>query len=324
MNFRKLQTNKWQSGQALLIVLLVMAVTLTVVLSTVSRSVSEVTITGIEENALRAFSAAEAGVEQSLIDQTVGTFGPTAVDATDPSVSYTRVVSEPPETTGRFEYPKELLSGETATFWLVSHEANAGRLTCAGGVPCFSGAASPADQLRFCWGNGATEDSVVARRPAIEVMFYYDDIGNPPSAIASPNNFQNVKVARVAYDLNAASHNNGFNSSVTVGACQIGNRTFTYQSDLAIPASLNACKAVRGCMLMAKVRTYYNTAAIPVGMITTSGNTLAAQGFRIESTGVAAENTSDEATRKVSVFQVYPELPDVFDAAVFSLRNITK
>lgn len=308
------------SGQALLIVLLVMSVVLTVVLSTVSRSVSDVAITGLEENALRAFSAAEAGVEQSLLDQTVGTFGPVAVDSGDSSVSYTRVVSEPTEPTGRFEYPKEIVSGETASFWLVSHAANAGRLTCPGGsTPCF--VASAASQLRFCWGNGAVENADVSKRPAIEVMFYYDD-SNPVGSVASTNNFSSVKVARVTFDpvSSRPTGNNSFGTQVNSGNCQIGTRNFTYRSGLAVPPSVyNACSGRPGCMLMAKVRTYYNSTPIPVGIVTESGNSIAAQGFRIESTGVAGD-----ATRQVNVVQVYPEIPDIFDAAIFSLRNITK
>ena len=52
---------KIESGQALLLVLLGMAVVLTIVLSILSRSVTDIAVTSREEEALRAFSAAEAG-----------------------------------------------------------------------------------------------------------------------------------------------------------------------------------------------------------------------------------------------------------------------
>ena len=72
MNYLPLwkKTRKYtsQSGQALLIVLLSMAVILTVVLSFASKSITEVSITSYEEDALRAFSAAEAGVEKALLN----------------------------------------------------------------------------------------------------------------------------------------------------------------------------------------------------------------------------------------------------------------
>jgi Tfp pilus assembly protein PilX len=56
----------------LLIVLLAITVILTVVLSVTSRSVTDVTVTTYEEDALRAFSAAEAGVETALLNPAVG------------------------------------------------------------------------------------------------------------------------------------------------------------------------------------------------------------------------------------------------------------
>jgi len=306
-------------GQALLIVLLVMAVILTVVLSSVSRTVTNVAITGLEEDALRAFSAAEAGVEQSLLDQTVGSFGPTPIDTQNTQVTYSRVVSEPSVVSGAFEYPKALVSGETATFFLVSHSSN-GSLTCGGGVPCFSGPAT--NQIRFCWGAGNSEAAIpFSARPAIEVMFYYDPVGASPKSIATPNNYLDARVARVAFDYNAAARGNGFTSAGVTnnGQCSISGRTYIYQSAVAIPSSLDACKATRGCLLAAKVRMYYNTTAVPVAMYTTSGNFLPPQGIQIESTGV-----SGESTRKVNVFQLYPEIPDIFDGAIFSSSSLSK
>ena len=57
----KILPRQTQSGQALLVILLSMAVILTLVLSVASSSITDVTVTTFEEDALRAFSAAEAG-----------------------------------------------------------------------------------------------------------------------------------------------------------------------------------------------------------------------------------------------------------------------
>ena len=58
------------SGQALLVILLSMTVILTVVLSVVSRTVTDITITTYQEDAQRAFDAAEAGIEDALLTGT--------------------------------------------------------------------------------------------------------------------------------------------------------------------------------------------------------------------------------------------------------------
>ena len=55
-----------ERGQALLIVLLVMTVALTVGLSVATRTIVNVRITTQEEQSQRAFSAAEAGIEETL------------------------------------------------------------------------------------------------------------------------------------------------------------------------------------------------------------------------------------------------------------------
>lgn len=57
---------EYQRGQALLIVVLVMVTVLTIGLSLVARTITNVRITQEEENSERAFSAAEAGIERSL------------------------------------------------------------------------------------------------------------------------------------------------------------------------------------------------------------------------------------------------------------------
>lgn len=61
-----------KSGQTALIVLLIMVVILTVALSLISRSITDIKISQDEQEALRAFSAAEAGIEDMLNRVTLG------------------------------------------------------------------------------------------------------------------------------------------------------------------------------------------------------------------------------------------------------------
>lgn len=69
INIRKFKGD--QSGQVLLISLLVMVVALTVGLSVAVRTITTIRMTSAEDSSQRAFSAAEAGVEQALTE-TVG------------------------------------------------------------------------------------------------------------------------------------------------------------------------------------------------------------------------------------------------------------
>ena len=69
-------SNNYQSGQVLLIVVLIMVTVLTVGLSLATRTITNLRVSQEEENSERAFSAAEAGIERSLVtrSQTSGTF----------------------------------------------------------------------------------------------------------------------------------------------------------------------------------------------------------------------------------------------------------
>lgn len=68
-----------KSGQIALIVLLIMVTLLTVVLSLISDSVTDVKISQDEKEAMRAFSAAEAGIEEAL-RQDLGSWTPQSLN----------------------------------------------------------------------------------------------------------------------------------------------------------------------------------------------------------------------------------------------------
>ncbi len=298
-----------QSGQALLIVVLVLAVILVVVLSIASRTTTNVSTTSYNEDSLRAFSAAESGAEQSLlIDSGIGE---TVVDSSA-NVKYSTNITNP-GTSLSFNHPEPFLSGQSRTFWLVSHDAS-GNLTCGGGAPC-----SRPDHIEVCWGTPSTPNNT-ANTPAIEVTLLYDTSRN---AVASPNNFQNIKATRLTSDPSSSRRtSNNFQAGAT---CSYAPSTYAFSTGSVDLTSLlpSGCAIGNpaGCLVMAKVKMLYNaTAAHPVGISVTGSNaTLPSQGIQIDSTG-----TAGDSVRKVSVFRSYSEPQSVFDAGVFSLNDLTK
>ncbi len=310
---------KNQKGQALIIILLIMSVLLTVVLSVVSRSITEVGVTSYEENALRAFSAAEAGVERALLAPKVGV-NSGQLDPSDPSLKYeTKIEANSPGNS--FIYPKDLANGETATFWFVSHTDD-GKLICdsANAKPCFKGRA-----INFCWG----EDPIgYGYEPALEILVFYDSKQGAPAI--KNGNFESVRVFRFAYDYEASARGNNFNNEDVFKdhpSCNINNqKQLKYRALVELSPSLineNECNFAEdeGCLIMVKVRMYYNSDKTHPVAITLGPNdpSLPAQGYQISSTGIAGESN-----RKVNVFQSYPEPPIPFDTAVFSQQDLTK
>ena len=126
-----------QKGQVVLVVLLIMAAVGTIALSVASRSVVDVSLTKQEEEKIRAFSAAEAGIEDLLSQElTIGSgeFGEEGDD-----IQYKYEVSEVGTGAGGYELEKALENGEAIQ------------------VP-LNGLAG---EVKICWGKSGEGDSAV-------------------------------------------------------------------------------------------------------------------------------------------------------------------
>jgi len=138
-----------KSGQALVVVLLILGVAVTVGLSVISRSRTEVSVSTAEEESAKALEAAEAGVESALgglvaVDAPAITGSPGSTSESTYNVVNTAVGG----TTNAYELPYPLGAGEAAT---INMEGYGGAL---------------GDDVRICFGGATT---------AIEVMVYYTD-----------------------------------------------------------------------------------------------------------------------------------------------------
>ncbi len=142
-----LNNKKNQAGQAVLIVLLSLSVVLVVVMFILSRSITDISLSSKEEDSMRAFSAAEAGIERVLVTGS-DTGSMTIGDAT-----FSADVSEFAQGVNKVVYPISLKSGEIATFWF----------TRPSDPTVFSG-----NQMKICWADDNATDN-----PALEVTVYY-------------------------------------------------------------------------------------------------------------------------------------------------------
>jgi len=287
-------------GQALLVILLSMAVILVIVLSILSRSITDVTITSREEEALRAFSAAEAGVEQALVA------GPTS--GTLEAASFEAEVSQVAEGSNAFVSPLDIVAGDTATIWFVAH-ADDGSLECSAAKPCFTGG-----NMRVCWGRPGTPNND-ATTPALEVSILY---------AATPGDVGSIRIARAAFDPNTARRNNNSFAAPDAGGCTIETESYAFKKDFTF-ASLGIPVGVYNTqdgLQLARMRFLYNTdGAQTFGAdVNFPGNgVLPSQGRRVESTGLAGEST-----RKVEVYDLFADLPAPFDSVLFTPGGISK
>lgn len=298
---RKLPNNT--SGQALLLVLLSMSVVLTIVLSILARSTLDIGVSTRSEESVRAFSAAEAGIEQALV---AGSTGPITIGDATFNASVTSFSSR----VSKFILPSSLYSGESATVWFVSHNAS-GSLSCQGSEnPCFTGS-----QIQVCWGKeGTASDS--SATPAIEVSIIY---------LTSPGSYTTAQIARAVADPNAARRNSNSFSAPDGGTCEVDGQIFAFKKTIdfgngglkILPASVY--QQPNGLQL-ARIASLYNTdMGHPVSVVGPGGSLFPAQGVTINSSGV-----SGSSTRKVEVIRGFKELPSIFETVVFSQEGITK
>lgn len=266
-----------QRGQALVVVLLILGIAVTVGLSIVSRSITEVSVSTAEDESARALEAAEAGVERALggVVAVDGPAGTGTFQEASFSVSNTGVGNSQ-----LYEVPNLLPAGDAATV----------RMTGYGG-----------NRVRVCWGDEDTGDV-----PAVEVILYYRDSGGV------------VRVGRAGYDDQYGSRGNGFEDTQNGSpACNGGGATRRYEyradvdlDDLGMPNG--------GSPLYLRVRMLYNTADQPV-LVRSVGGNLPGQASEIISTGQAGGST-----QKLRVLQSDPDLPMMFDAALFSGTSLTQ
>lgn len=307
---------KNSSGQALLIVLLSLSVVLVVSMSLLSRSITDINLTGRDDESGRAFSAAEAGIESALV--TAG-FGQVITGTfEDGRSSFSAQVSGIAQDSQIYSVPQGLSRGSSATIWFVSHSSS-GALVCDGGagLGCFIAPTSGAS-FQLCF--GSKDISMDDDPPAVELSVYYDE--NAPDVVNS-GDYTGVSVAKFTFDPDAGRAGTNNFSAASEGGCKVSD-DYKYSVDIDMSATEIGCiaSAQEGCMLMATARVLYSLLPQPVGVNVYGDSTLPAQGKKIVSTG--SSGTSVSATRKVEVYQTFGEIPFVFDAAVFSVPSITK
>jgi len=270
-----------QKGQALLLVVLVIVISLTVGLSAVTRSVTNSRTTTEDENSQRAFSAAEAGIQQtltngsSIVSLSFGNNSQVATTQTDVGGTTQLLVNNGEET---------VQADQGTDVWLVNHNADG---TANYSVPW------PGTSVTVYWGN----TNLPCSNAAIEVILLSGS--NAASAVS------NHYVADLCGGRNGSSGNNFISNAANFSTIPpktiiIGSQTQTFFYKLTIP--------VTNGLLMRVIPLYYNSY---IG-IESVGSTIPLQGSTITSTGSAgpgAATGTGTIQRKLQYFQGYASLP---------------
>lgn len=268
-----------QTGQVALIALLVLTIATTVGLSLIARTTTDVSVTRNIEESTRAFSAAEAGVEETLKSGVAnsGTIDPTL------GVSYSVTVASVKGSVGSpFVFPQKTLSENTETVWLVDHDAVTGKII---EDPTYR-----ADTIDVCWSSESTT-------PAIVVSVLYKTSGGL------------YQVAKVAYDPDSFRAAVNKFSPATTGGCGANINT-TYKSTITFSHFVPPIDSVNDTLIALRIRPIYSGTLIAIA----PAQDLPFQGNRIQSVG----KTDSGVNREIIVYQQYRAPESIFDYAVYS------
>lgn len=203
-----------------LVTLLVLTIALTIALSVIGRTTTDVIITSDLEESARAFNAAEAGIEQALKSGSAG------ASVLSSGASWSTTISSVGGAVGVYPFPQKTLRDVTETLWLVAHNADGTLVE----TPTYTDAS-----VDLCWTSEATT-------PALAVAVLYKQGGN-------------YQVAKAAFDPDATRRatNNFSVPTASSGGC--GNASM-YQARLTF-SDLGITPAV-DTLLMVRVRPVYS------------------------------------------------------------------
>lgn len=280
---------KKNSGQVVLLLVLITVVGLTIGLSLISRTVTDVRISSQIEQSGRAFSAAEAGVENALQSINSGAITPTG------SLSINNLEAEANYSIKTYGGTSDVLVfnqtevNTTQIVWLVNHD-NGRNIIIPASAPYPVSYNSTVD---ICWGSDPNSD------PAIEVSLYYLLTGE-------------YRVVKAAYESIGGRGNNFYSSDVGVNNCG-GNYRYHKLIKFSDPVPDGFNLSDSSTILLAlRLRPLYANSSIAIMPQSGSFN-LPKQGEIITSVG----RTGTDTVRKIEVINGYKQLPSILDFALF-------
>ena len=185
------------SGQTALIVLLLTVVVMSVGMSLSREVITDVEISRKQEESARAFSAAEAGVDEVFYQwQSSGSI-PTGIDINNGTAAMETTELGANQT--GFTFPTAIEDGDFAVVWLTSHSDT-------GAIEENAGFFDSGDQLNVCWGGQA----------AVELILFYNVGGD-------------YRTERWAYDPQERS---GFADSDDAGCRRLANKASLSYTDI--------------------------------------------------------------------------------------------
>lgn len=267
-----------QTGQLLLVTILILTVATTIALSLIGRATLDLSMSNQLEESTRAFNAAEAGIESALLS------GTSAYDVLVASgVTYSVNVNDIGGASGVFQLTHKTNRGSVESLWLVEHDDDTGEII---ETPYYT-----LPTIDVCWTRTNT--------PAVVIGVVYKE-GTDGT----------YKIARAAVDANSAIRSNNFAIPTAANnGCGL-SEYYGYTLNFGT-LGISTSGAGADTLIALRIRPEYADATLAV-----NGGVVGVpkQGNQIESVGTTASGLS----RKVIVYQQYRTAPSIFDYVIYS------
>ena len=273
--------NNKNKGQIVLILVLITVVGLTIGLSLISRTITDIRISSQIEQSSRAFSAAEAGIETALRGNVeIGPTGTVSLEGASANYSVSTVGGTDAN------YNLSLTEvGNSQTVWLVEHNADDSINESGYSYPVSS-------TLEVCFGTRPDSNGAV-----LVSIFYKDGT--------------DYKMAKKAID--SSVRDNGFIIADVLGNYCGGQFRFRKIIMPSTDANSNTNDfniSPSAILLFLRLQPLYEASAITID----PQSILPVQGRIISSIG----QTATGVARKIQVYQGYPVLPSLLDFSFFT------
>lgn len=294
------------AGQAIIFALLLTAVVITVGLAVVSQSIVDIKTSTQSQETVKAFTAAEAGIEQALGQALVSPVTRTLVlpKTYVGNAYFNASVNTLGLGQSQYIFPRSMVSGDAQTLWLVSHKTDGG-LGCGDSLPCVTFTGIPTFDVYF--GNYPASSPT----PALVIDVYY-------KADHSSQGYGDVKIVRTAYDPDSVRQQSDNFTPLVGGQYNFLNNSFAYKTTVNL-SSLGIGPSVYGQangLQIIRARILYATAAQPVAFDFASNLAagLPSQGYQPQSVGTVTNSSSI----KLSSVYPWPDSFAMFDHAIFA------
>lgn len=183
-----------QKGQVILVILLIIAVILTIGLSVVSRSITDIKISRQSQESARALWVAQGGLEKAISANS-------SIEKTEESGIDYSVLKQDVGGGAEFVFPQRIKANEAVTVWLIAPNEDG---TLPSPLPAYSGPTG----VTIGWGDSN-------QKPALETTVIYSSGGS-------------YFARRYAFDSDAAAHQTRFEDAG--GPVSIEGKNLSYSS----------------------------------------------------------------------------------------------